>query len=204
MSETMAQTVWKSETLEWAEVEGKHAEMHLLRQAAIVGSRAVMQHVGINSDNVEIETARGTERIIISNPITLPHTDSEGVEQEARIQKTSYCYKMSEPCNRGPLSRLMRRGESRLSQIERYKPQFSVVQTGGDRPPSVTKMMTATQLDVRPNLEWSSGSMIDYYDGQIESIKFFMDKIEKLAELRGAYMYSPHISELLEDQQAEA
>lgn len=211
MSKTREGTQWTTEAAGWATVEGKHAEMSLLRQAAMIGARTVMEQVGFqelrgDQDIEEISASVGLSsmhRAYVSEPIVMD--GSEDSDQSARICEFGRVHQaLFVPPRRSRRPFTRKKTDTQSATQEWYKPRFHIIESSSGQPDDITEMLAHSRLDIRSNIMQTRRSMIDHYQAQIDQLVLFMGKVDHLAELTGTYIYSRHLSEYLEDRDDDA
>jgi hypothetical protein len=191
-----------TEAQKWATAEGKHAEMHLLRQAAILGAHAVMDHVGLAEvKEQDPQSVRGLEVVRISKLIPM------GSDKSGWIEESRRSYAVPAPGPQGFRARLARRiaGEKTDEPLERSKLQLTAVKQGANGPETrveMMSMMSNPNLDRRRNLISTPEQMINDYQSRIDQLVVFMKEVDRLALDAGAYIYSRHLGEYLDDREA--
>ncbi len=230
MNDTIETVRFTAKTLQWAAVEGKHHEMHYLHTVAILGTRALMEHVGIDKEaSTKFESTYITDKTItqlvekgfrdevrktqliplgktaVSNELGL---DFEFAAIEENI-KTDFTNTYSRAWLRHTLAR-KRESRSLESSINWERMQHTIRRFIGNYPtdptttveiPGSLSMTDGTDLDARFFRLWTPQDMTDRYKRHIDQISTFMDGIRELAETTDFYMPPHHISRQLEENQ---
>lgn len=203
---------WATEATEWAAVEATHAKMNYLRRAAIIGARTVMDHVGLEEIDQKkvINPPVGLRRDIAWRQTKLIFLDDSDEDNliYARIQEIHRTNDLSSGKLHGIWSHLFPVGSEPLSTEteQRYDTTRFVIAKfrpgGSGESDIVMPMMNHSQLDVRPNLEWTPEAMTSHYQQQIDQLGVFVSEIEKIALQTETYLYSPHIGEVITNDQS--
>ena len=224
MSKITERSPITSEVLDWSEVEGKHAQMHLVRRATLMAIDEVRGKIGID-EAASTETQKNSyqvvpswrdalrrphevvhrgngEREIMSKPVALGYVDPpEDIDQPYQFARLveSGRFNFEETSSRFDTQRSVKN-----SRDTYYRPDFEIryfagpnsgrVRLAREIPGSSVRMLDDLNLDVRFHGQWSPEDMVDHYERQIGQMAVFMDGLTEIAQAAGAYIH--HSTEL--------